>query len=240
MKSDYGVQRTFFNEATHQYPLGKILTPAPAQQLEIDQMERLLALPPNSRIMDFGAGTGRMTFPFLARGYHVHAVDIAEQSLSALKTVYREQKASGWGKLTTATRLTDGGRFDGIIGSDVLHHVSLEETLPALYSCLRPGGTILFSEPNAWHPLWYPFILLKLSWVIERGILQCSLPNLTRQTRAAGFSAVTVYGHGLLPTGILNALPSLAQANAHRWGNIPIVRPFAFRLLIRAQRSLDS
>ena len=53
------------------------------------------------------------------------------------------------------------GRFDGVVGFFVLHHLlDFEATFRALVSVLRPGGRVAFCEPVAWNPLYYLQIAL--------------------------------------------------------------------------------
>ncbi|WP_262062646.1 class I SAM-dependent methyltransferase [Streptomyces sp. STR69] len=42
------------------------------------------ALPPNARILDLGAGAGRLTHPLAAAGHHVTAVDESAEMLSRI------------------------------------------------------------------------------------------------------------------------------------------------------------
>lgn len=185
-------QRAYFDETAHRYP-----TPVDlplAQRLELEHLERALGSIPGKTIVDFGAGSGRVTFWFLKKGYNVTAVDISPKSLSDLVRHYTQQKQPSWGILLTSSRLPNT-RFDAIVGADILHHVDMQVHLPNLYQILKPGGRIAFSEPNAWFFLWYVYIFLRsLPWAIERGILHMTVSKITSELHLAGFSHIHIAG----------------------------------------------
>ena len=228
-------QKQHFNLKKNRYSAQKLFSPPLAQQLEIRHMETILRRYQAKNIMDFGSGSGRMTFPYLAKGYNVHAVDSSEESLSDLLSLYDKNKDSSWGRLTVSTSIPSDKKFDAVIGSDILHHVNITLYLPLIQKSLKQRGVIVFSEPNAWHLPWYFFIFFSLSWEIEKGILQCTRNNFYKELKKAGFRDIHIDGHGLIPTKLLDPIPSLSRLNALQFGNIPIIRYFAFRLLIYAK-----
>ena len=232
------IQRAFFDHEKHRYPTEDILTPKLAQQLEMTHLERALHIPPGSTILDFGAGSGRVTCWFLQRGYNVTAVDISTKSLLSLRQLYQAKRKKSWGKLTTSTTLPSDKRFDGIVGADILHHIDIPTELPKLYRILKPNGAIAFSEPNAWNVLWYlHYAIQRIPWHIEKGILHCTASNLKKQLSRAGFSAIHIDPHGLLPTRLFNTHPTLCRWNAFTLGNAPIFRVFAFRFILSARKA---
>lgn len=185
-------QRAYFDEAAHRYPTP--VDPPLAQQLEVEHLERALGSIPGKTVMDFGAGSGRVTFWFLKKGYDVTAVDISPQSLSDLVRHYKQYKQPSWGILLTSSKLPNI-RYDAIVGADILHHVDMKEYLPRLYSILKSGGRIAFSEPNAWFLPWYAYIVLRrLPWSIEKGILQITIPKIKQGLERAKFSDISIHG----------------------------------------------
>jgi len=44
------------------------------------------------------------------------------------------------------------GPFDAVIGSSILHHLDLGEALPRIHALLKPGGRMVFAEPNMLNP----------------------------------------------------------------------------------------
>lgn len=229
-------QKKFFDIADNRYPQEKILSTRFAQQLEINHIFNLLLKTYPKNIMDFGSGSGRITIPCLERGMNVWAVDISKKSLLSLSAFYQKNRTSSWGTLNTSTSIPSKIQFDTIIGGDILHHVDIKQILPELYIALKPGGIMVFSEPNAWHLPWYLFILLFLSWDIEKGILQCNIPNLRKEFTSVGLTNFSFEGHGLIPTKLADFIPTLSRINAFILGNLPLIRYFAFRLIIYAKK----
>lgn len=228
-------QQAYFDESSHRHPFENALHPLLYQKLEIGHLEKSLSLHSASHILDFGTGSGRVAFWFLKKGHDVTAIDVSSESLRDLQRMYAQHKTSDWGKLTTATDLPKNGLFDSVVGADILHHVEITTYLPELYRLVKPGGKIAFSEPNAWHIPWYIHWTIKhIPWHIEKGVLQCTIPNLTHKFRQAGFKSVYITGHGLFPTPIVNGVPWLCRQNAMVWGNFPWFRLFAFRFIIYA------
>jgi len=230
------LQKAYFDKKIHQYPQEKIISLDRSHQFEIDHIASLLNLIPPKNLLDLGSGNGRISIPFLKKGFNIHAVDISKKSLQALQLTYKKNKTPAWGQLTTSSSLPRNKKFDGVIGSDILHHVDLKETFPLIYEALKPGETMVISEPNAWHLPWYLYVFFLLSWDVEKGILHCSIPELKQILFNTGFDNIIIEGHGLLPTSIFNFSPFFARLNTLRLGNLPLVKFFAFRLMICARR----
>ena len=107
-------------------------------------------LQPNSRVLDFGCGTGYLVLPLSKELHHeTHGCDIAQYALSALKNYAREKnikinlKAAGEYKLPYSDNY-----FDAIVSADVFGHVPFpEKTINELYRVLKPNGILaLHSE----------------------------------------------------------------------------------------------
>lgn len=226
-------QQKYFDTKSHRYP--HALHPAFSQRLELAHLEEALGPTPKT-LVDFGAGSGRVAIWFLKKGCDVTAVDVSAQSLLDLQRAYRRQRTKSWGRLRITTRLPNT-TFDAVVGADILHHVDIKTYLPRLASLLKPGGRIAFSEPNAWHIPWYfHWMNERIPWRIEKGVLQCTIPNLRKQMRFSGFHHIRIDGHGLIPTRLFEAFPSLCVYNARTLGNIPLLTFLAFRFIVSAQK----
>lgn len=226
------IQENFFAQVSHRFPADKILNPSLSQKLEFTHINQLLALSPKAQLLDFGCGSGRLTIDFLRQGFDVLGVDISVESLNELEYLYSKHRKKNWGRLTLAQKIPKNRIFDAIIGSDILHHLNFTEFLPILRNRLKKGHSAVFSEPNAWYPLWYPIVLG--NYTIEKGLFHCSIPKLTKAIQKAGFQKSEFAGHGLIPTRLLNPSPLLCRQNALTWGNTSITKYFAFRLIIKA------
>lgn len=228
-------QAAYFDVQSNRHPHDAALHPKRAQRLELERMMALLTLPPGAHLLDFGAGSGRVSLWFLRHGYNVTAVDVSKQSLRDLFAVYKTAKKRSWGTLSTAQTIPKGKKFDGIVGADILHHIPINTYLPLFHQALRHRAPAVFSEPNACHLPWYiHFFRSRIPWSVERGILQCTARNLTRSFFAASFSDVSIEGHGLFPTGLFSRIPWVETVNATIAANTLLTKPLAFRFLIRA------
>lgn len=228
-------QANFFDQEKYRLNSEKILNPPLHNLLELETIKKYLKMLPPKNILDFGCGSGRFTVFLLKQGYNVYAHDVSKKSLEALLKLYNSHKKSGWGKLYICPEIPDYMKFDMIVGSDILHHIHISSYLSKFRDKLKPDGAIVFSEPNPWHIPWYIFYLSFVSWEMEKGILNCSKKNIIREFRQAGFRDLHIEGHGLIPTPLLNFLPSLSSVNA-KFGDISFLNNFAFRFIISAKK----
>lgn len=108
---------------------------------------------PSSRILDFGAGTGRLAIPLAARGHRVTAVEPSGAMLTVLR---RKAANAGWDIDTIETPMkgySRDGSFDlALCVFSVIAYVLSEDDLEASFraaaSGLRPGGLLLLDVPN--------------------------------------------------------------------------------------------
>lgn len=232
-------QRDYFDIVTHRFNEEKLLNPSPSQLLELKALESSLFLKPRATIIDFGAGNGRITLYFLKKGYNVIAVDVSARSLRALQIIYNNHKMRSWGALQTHQSLPKT-HVDGIVGADILHHISIQQVLPMIISALKPSGRVAFSEPNAWHLLWYiHYFYSRIPWHIEQGILQCTYFNLKKLFQHAGLSSVFLQGHGLLPTTPLSQFQTINRFN-EMMGTVWPFKLIAFRYIISGTKKSEN
>jgi 2-polyprenyl-3-methyl-5-hydroxy-6-metoxy-1,4-benzoquinol methylase len=232
-QDELAYQAQYFDMAKNQYPRGAIVIPPKHTAVECQAvLDRLRDVPADGVVIDFGAGTGRLSIPLARAGYSVLAVDVSERSLAVLEETARDL---GLHAVDTASTLPGRGSFSAIVGSDVLHHVDLDVQLPRIYGLLREGGKVAFSEPGAFNPSWYVYLAVFHELRVERRIVTCNLLNLRRAFERHGFRNVQITGLGLLPRPLFGWARS-----ACRWhdavGNWPILRWFAYRYVIQARK----
>lgn len=103
--------------------------------------------PKGIKILDFGAGTGRLAIPLAEMGYQVFAVDQCSEMLQVLK-----EKAEAKNLVIPTSTTLDNFKhesFDLIISVfTVLHYITSEEALHDYFrdfkDMLKPGGHYLF------------------------------------------------------------------------------------------------
>jgi ubiquinone/menaquinone biosynthesis C-methylase UbiE len=95
----------------------------------------------DARILDVGAGTGRISIPLLERGLDVFGSDLSPKMLSR----FLEKMPSARVVLADAARLPfPTGHFDAVLTVHVLHLVSRwQDALDEIKRVLKPGGVYL-------------------------------------------------------------------------------------------------
>lgn len=229
----YADQKEHFDLAKHQYAREAILNPPLHTDVEMEGvMHALATVPAGQRILDFGAGTGRLSIALAKIGYSVLAVDISDASLATLRDV---AASLGIDTIETATELPAQGPFAAVVGADVLHHVDLDDYLPRLHAVLADGGKAVFTEPGGMNPMWYAYLTIFYDIRVERRIVHMNRTTLRRAFTRHGFGNIKIVGVGLLPRPIF-AWSHLACRLHDRSGNLPLARWFAYRYLIEATK----
>lgn len=171
---------------------------------------RLAALAPGDSVCEWGSGLGRFSRLLLAEGMKVSAIELSPQL-----TEESRQALVGHGPLQVhcgdvAEILDSGvGQFDAMLGFFVLHHLpELERYFRAAHDALKPGGRVVFVEPNPFHPLYPVQITLTpgMRWHGERGIYRLTPNALRRAVAAAGFSRIEIARYGALPRAPYNLM----------------------------------
>ena len=226
------LQRRHFDRHGNQYPRTAVCRPPLHTELETRALiDRLRGLPRGAPVADFGAGTGRLAIPLARAGYDVLAVDTSASALAVLRATADEL---GVGSIRTGSELPSNRSFAAVVGADVLHHVSHEDSLPAIHAALLPGGIAVFSEPGGRNPSWYAFFALRGELRVERGVVSSTPPRLRRVFVRHGFSAVGISGLGLAPRPLV-AFSRRACLWNDGLGDLPGLRSVAYRYLVEAR-----
>jgi len=125
------------------------------RRLAIPILHRLKGWLPHdraARCLDVACGAGEALYALGCKGYtDVRGIDISpEQVKTARKVCANVEEAEA-----TAYLLSHTSAFDFILAFDIIEHFTKEELFPfldALYSALKPGGTIVLQTPNAESP----------------------------------------------------------------------------------------
>lgn len=120
--------------------------PERERYLPTDALVALLELQGGETVVDYGAGTGRLTFPVavaLRRGGVVIAVDSSDEMLDHL----RSRVAPGTDVVPThvtdnAVPLADGAA-DRVLAVNLLHEVRGESAVSEMHRLLKPDGFAL-------------------------------------------------------------------------------------------------
>lgn len=120
---------------------------------EVDGIEKILHLRPQSRILDLACGAGRHSIELASRGYDVVGYDLSEALLKAARAAAREASV----KLTFARGdmrdLPYKGEFDAVINMftsfGYFDHIEEDrKVLASVARALKPRGKVLMERFN--------------------------------------------------------------------------------------------
>jgi 2-polyprenyl-6-hydroxyphenyl methylase/3-demethylubiquinone-9 3-methyltransferase len=118
------------------------------------------------RVLDLGCGKGRFARALARRGARVVGLDLSAAMLAEADDLDRVR--------ASARRLPFGSaNFDGVIAIEVFEHLasaSIDEVCREVRRVLRPGGTFVIVDKNAWslntRRPWLPSVVVK--WIDQR------------------------------------------------------------------------
>jgi 2-polyprenyl-3-methyl-5-hydroxy-6-metoxy-1,4-benzoquinol methylase len=110
---------------------------------------RYIPLKPDMDVLDFGCGTGLVTFPLRSLVHSITGADTSKGMLEVLEGKVRSNRVDNiktlyldWSKSDVIT-----GHYHVIISSMTLHHVrDVRVLLKQFYQVLRPGGHIAIAD----------------------------------------------------------------------------------------------
>jgi SAM-dependent methyltransferase len=202
-------QREYFEKTTKQTMIPRD-TPYVARQVE--QVIAFGGLAPDNRILEVGCGMGRYTLPLVRRGLNVEGLDLSLKLLEQLRSYAGDELEITLhcaDILDPPERLLGG--FDAVIGFFTLHHLQdIPGCIAAQVPLLRPGGVMVYLEPNAFNPLYYLQMALVpgMSWEGDKGTIQMRPGPIGRAMRAAGLVDCEVKRFGFFPPFVRNRLKS--------------------------------
>jgi SAM-dependent methyltransferase len=177
-------------------------------QRQVDRLVAFAGLTHGERVLDVGCGMGRYTFALADGGLVVEGLDLSETLLA------RFREFDG-GRYRIPLHLADvldppeelKGRFDAVIGFFTLHHLhDLAGSLGAMRSLSKPGGRIVFLEPNPLNPLYYVQMLVVpgMSWSGDKGLLNMRKQNVFEAMQTVGLSRPLLERFGFFPPFAVN------------------------------------
>jgi len=205
-------QRQFFNQRQH-----KRMWHSSADR-HAERMTELFVsfadILKGQKVLEVGCGAGRFTIPLLKRGFSLTASDISEGMIDRLNRSLEEK-----GQLAAQCRVIrsdfedlDVVDQDAVIGFNVLHHLfDVSAFLKQAKHWLRPGGQIIFLEPNAANILHALDSILDRGWKVEQHKMQCRPELFAGHLKALGFSDIRFEYLGFFPPPLINAVPALAS-----------------------------
>lgn len=129
--------------------------------------------------------------------------------------------------------------FQVVFGSSVLHHLDFQKSLKQIYRVLKPGGKMVFAEPNMINPQIFiqkniPFIK---KWLgdspDETAIVRWKFKKLLEEN---GFKNVIIIPYDFLHPVVPSFLISLVNGTGKIIERIPVAREIAGSVIISAMK----
>jgi SAM-dependent methyltransferase len=214
-------------------------TPAGRLRLQrrVDMLCRWGRLARGERLLEIGCGTGLVTERVhAATGASIVGIDISPELVAEAQA--RLPQAAF--RVENAFRMSfPDASFDAVYGSSILYHLEIEPALREIMRVLRPGGRMVFAEPNMLNP---QIFVQKNVPLIKRWL--GDTPHETafvrwsfaRRLRGTGFTRVLVFPfdflHPLTPRPLIPMVSGLGALMER----IPLAREIAGSCVILAEK----
>jgi len=205
---------------------------------EIDLYDRLV--PGFTRLLDVGAGTGKLSGHFAKRGYVV-ASDASLQMLINARQLAAKQNIKYDAVVCDAHHLCfKDGSFDAVVSSRVLMHlVDWRKAIREL--CRVSGKSVILDFPNYWSITIFERIFRKLKKILipsvqsYRGFLG---KTVAKEFGCHNFPVRVKLKSFFLPVAIYRLLnaPKFALKCESFWGKIGLTRLFGTPVTIKFER----
>lgn len=191
-------------------------------------------------ILEIGCGTGEVAFWMAGdTPARVLATDLSPKFITAAQQQYKRPNLE-YAVLDFNRQADFNGRlFDYIVGNGILHHLynHLDEALLQIKRLLKPGGKLIFWEPNLYNPyIWliFSFAPLRKKAHLEPDEMAFSSLFIQKKLQAAGYQDIQVEFRDFLLPGIPESLikPSIVIGDVAE--KIPLVRCMSQSLFITA------
>ena len=159
-----------------------------------------------ANVLEIGCGSGEMSYYIAAVGRHsVLSVDICAPFVARAQERYRHDNLSFRVLDFNDPSVLSDRSFDYIVGNGILHHLyfNLDASLSSIHRCLKPGGKMIFMEPNIYNP--YCAIIFNFTRKLaklEPDEMAFSRRFIRSKLRQAGFDEVSVSYRDFLVPGV--------------------------------------
>ncbi|OGV65301.1 MAG: hypothetical protein A2283_05805 [Lentisphaerae bacterium RIFOXYA12_FULL_48_11] len=190
-------------------------------------------------VLEVGCGTGFFSEQFAACGCKLIAVDVSPDLLALarkrtfpLNNVRFEQKPF--------EECANIGPFDAIIGSSVLHHLTMPLTWKIIHDLLKPGSYMVFAEPNYMNPqVWLERKFRRLFPYVSHDETAFWRWEVCRELKRADFEDICITPFDWLHPSTPELLIPLVSGLGYLVEHVPGIREFSGSLLISARKPIQ-
>lgn len=111
---------------------------------------------PDSKVLEYGCGTGSYSFLLAKKNCQVIGIDISDVGVQMAneKAIEQSLQINLSFMVMNAEKLEfPNNSFDFICGTGIIHHLDTKKAYAEIYRVLKPGGRAIFSEPLGHNPL---------------------------------------------------------------------------------------
>jgi 2-polyprenyl-3-methyl-5-hydroxy-6-metoxy-1,4-benzoquinol methylase len=189
---------------------------------------------PRARILEVGAGQGRITFELAKHAGRITAIDISKKEIGNLNRIAKKNRINNVkGEVHDLIRISQTlkkNKYDHIVGVYILHHLPINE-LPSivgqLVQYLRPGGRLSFLESNNISPATLLAIMIRkdMTWEVEKGTYTNWVGVFRKACIKSGLIMKISRKFGLFPPELINRYPGIVRYDGLA-EKVPILREF--------------
>ena len=214
---------------------------SPAGQVRADRRAKYFVevakITAKDSVLEIGCGTGLFTGKvFDLTGAKITATDLSEDLLNLAKA----KNPNAVFMVDDAMKMSfKNETFDVVFGSSVLHHLDMTIALKEILRVMKPGGRMVFAEPNMINPQILvqknvPYIKEKLGdSPDETAIVRWQFKKMMEES---GFRNVTIFPYDFLHPytpkpliGIVNTIGKMVE-------KIPLFREIAGSVIIYGEK----
>ena len=191
-----------------------------------------------SHVLEIGCGTGLFTRELARTDNAIVAIDISETLINKAKERVSSANVSFIVGNAYKTEFKSGS-FDFIVGSSALHHLEVDSALKEFHRILKPGGRMMFTEPNMMNP---QVALIKNVPFIKRRAGDSPDETaffrwqIAKKLQSLGFVDISVkpfdFMHPQTPALLLNLMEQITVVLE----KIPLIKEIAGSLIIQCRK----